>query len=396
MRWICCQLGAREHYAVPRALARQGALESLVTDIWVRPGNPVGQLRPSLRSRYHSDLASAEVYSRNADSIMFELCATAAGLQGWKRIIARNRWFQRKAVARLSRLNRTTMPITVMAYSYAARDILRWARSRDFRTVLGQIDPGPPEDRLVARLYEQNPVYGGSWQRPPAEYWASWHEECALADRIVVNSKWSLRALISEGIPEAKIKIVPLAYEASGATVPKEYPSAFSLLRPLRILFLGQVNLRKGVGPVLEAIRLLRGDPVEFTFVGPTQIPIPQDLRDDPHVHWIGAIPNERATEFYRDADLFLFPTFSDGFGLTQLEAQAWRLPVVATQFCGDVVEHGKNGWLLPEVTPLAIAAAIRAIYADPARLQKVSDCSLLTERFGLAQIGQEWLQAVE
>ena len=98
-------------------------------------------------------------------------------------------------------------------------------------------------------------------------------------------------------------------------------------------------------------LRLLRGEPIEFWFVGPIQISIPADLRDDPKVHWIGSVPHEGTARFYRDADIFLFPTFSDGFGLTQLEAQAWKLPLIATKFCGDVVEDGINGWLLPDIT---------------------------------------------
>ena len=35
--WICCQLGAREHYAVPRALHQRSSLDYLITDTWVRP-----------------------------------------------------------------------------------------------------------------------------------------------------------------------------------------------------------------------------------------------------------------------------------------------------------------------------------------------------------------------
>jgi hypothetical protein len=392
MRWICCQLGAREHYAVPRALARHGALQLLVTDAWVRPENPIGRFRAGLRARFHPKLASADVSAPNAGSIAFELRAAGARLYGWERIIARNEWFQRVAVARLSLLELGNMPLTVMAYSYAARDILRWARSRGCRTVLGQIDPGPSEDRLVARLYEQSPTYGGQWQQPPAKYWTSWREECSLADRIVVNSAWSLKALVSEGVPENKLRVVPLAYEAPRTIFSKDYPSAFSLQRPLRVLFLGQINLRKGVGPLLEAIRLLRREPVEFTFVGSVQMPIPQDLRNEPRIHWVGAVPHERAREFYRGADLFMFPTLSDGFGLTQLEAQAWKLPVVATRFCGEVVEHGKNGWVLPEITPHSIATILRECLMDPARLQGLSDRSGFNERFEVSGIGQQWL----
>ena len=128
------------------------------------------------------------------------------------------------------------------------------------------------------------------------------------------------------------------------------------------MLFLGQINLRKGIGPLLDAIRLLRGEPIEVSLVGPIQISIPSDLRDDPQVRWVGPVPHEHTARFYRDADVFLFPTFSDGFGLTQLEAQAWKLPIVATKFCGNVVEDGRNGWLLPEVSPCAIAATCGAV----------------------------------
>ena len=39
MKWLCCQLGAREHYAIPRALFRIGMLGCLVTDAWVPPSS---------------------------------------------------------------------------------------------------------------------------------------------------------------------------------------------------------------------------------------------------------------------------------------------------------------------------------------------------------------------
>ena len=100
-----------------------------------------------------------------------------------------------------------------MAYSYAALEIFKFARARGWRTVLGQIDPGLPEERIVARLYEEDADQRGSWQPPPPQYWSKWREECALADRIVVNSVWSQAALINEGVPAEKIKIIPLAYE---------------------------------------------------------------------------------------------------------------------------------------------------------------------------------------
>jgi len=321
----------------------------------------------------------------------FELGARFAGHSDWTQIIARNEWFQRMAVARLSRIEASC---TVMAYSYAAREIFRLARERGWRTVLGQIDPGPLEERIVARLCDENPALLGGGDRPPQQYWEDWREECALADRIVVNSLWSQTALLAEGVPAAKIRLVPLAYDEPQTLAPfrREYPKAFSQSRPLRVLFLGLINLRKGIGPLLAAVRLLRGEPVEFWFVGQTQVAIPADLRDNPHVRWLGSVSRADTAQFYRGADVFLFPTFSDGFGLTQLEAQAWRLPIIATKFCGDVVKEGITGWLLTELTPSSIAAVIRRCLAEPTRLQEFS-VNTVREQFGLEVVGKEWLR---
>ena len=73
--WICCQIGGREHYAVPRALHRHGALKQMITDAWVRPGNPLGLLSAGLKARFHAELAEAEVYGPAVRSMAFELRA---------------------------------------------------------------------------------------------------------------------------------------------------------------------------------------------------------------------------------------------------------------------------------------------------------------------------------
>ena len=250
----------------------------------------------------------------------------------------------------------------------------------------------------MSKLHDAAPGQGSSWERAPKTYWSEWRRECALADRIVVNSSWSRDALVGEGIPADKIRIVPLAYERPSDALDfrRRYPTSFDRARPLRVLFLGQINLRKGIVPILDAVRLLRDEPVEFTFVGPIQISISKDLLDRPQVRWVGPAPRQATDEFYRNADVFLFPSFSDGFGLTQLEAQAWKLPVIATAFCGEVVQHGRNGWVLPEITPLSIATILRELLRDSSRLQAASDYSGLDERFDLANIGRQWLTVLE
>ena len=99
MKWICWQLGAREHYAIPRALFRLGMLDCLLTDAWAGPSSFLAKRAPKLGERFHNELREARVKAFNSSLILFETLAHARGLGGWAKIVARNRWFQRKVVS---------------------------------------------------------------------------------------------------------------------------------------------------------------------------------------------------------------------------------------------------------------------------------------------------------
>ena len=379
--WLCCQLGAREHYAVPRALQLNGLLSEFITDLWIRPGTLLHSWKKRLTGRFHPELASAQVTAPNLSALTFELKASLARENGWKLISERNAWFQRQAVAQLAR-NNGNRNHTVFAYSYAATEIFKFARARGWRTILGQIDPGPADERIVAGLHNASGSKS-KWEPAPGQYWDNWRNECSLADQIVVNSAWSRDALIDEGIPAEKISIIPLAYGAQN-DFQRHYPGAFTAERPLRVLFLGQINLRKGVAPLLDAVKLLARENVEFWFVGPIQIDIPKDL---PKCKWFGVAPRIEVDRYYRDADVFILPTFSDGFGLTQLEAQAWKLPVIASRYCGEVVVDGCNGVILEEISGEAIANVLMQLLRSPETLGVMSARSGVSDRFSLRSL---------
>jgi glycosyltransferase involved in cell wall biosynthesis len=163
----------------------------------------------------------------------------------------------------------------------------------------------------------------------------------------------------------------------------------------LRVLFLGQINLRKGAAMIVEALRLLRSEPVEFWFIGPRQIDVPADCLSNKQAHWLADVPRGEVHRYYRHADVFLFPTFSDGFGLTQLEAQAWKLPIIASRFCGSVVRDGVNGLILDRVSGRAIADTIRSLVSQTDRLTSMSRQAILAEDFGIDKLGSNLLQVV-
>ncbi|MBD1862615.1 glycosyltransferase family 4 protein [Trichocoleus sp. FACHB-46] len=402
--WICCQLGAREHYAIPRALHQTGQLAHLITDAWVPPQSALNQLPTplftNLRERFHVDLAQTSVHAFTGSLMRFELTQRLQKTSGWERIIDRNHWFQKRAVQVLNAIapqhSSLNSPPTLFAYSYATLELFRYAKTRGWRTILGQIDPGPTEEKLVLEEYARHSIYESSWQPAPPHYWVRWQEECSLADRILVNSQWSSQALQQAGVPANKIDIIPLAYEPpeQARDFVRTYPSAFSAERPLRVLFLGQVILRKGIVALLEAAEHLRDQHIEFWLVGSPGIARPQQDKVHEQVRWIGSVPRSATAQYYQQADIFLLPTLSDGFGLTQLEAQAWKLPTIASRFCGAVVKDGVSGLILQNVTGAAIAEALLFCLNNPQQLVNFSRQSTSMEHFGLATL-QNNLQAL-
>jgi glycosyltransferase involved in cell wall biosynthesis len=398
MNWICCQLGAREHYAIPRALFRLGVLNCLVTDAWIPPSSFLAKISAgSVGDRFHTQLSDARVMAFNSSLILFEMLARARRLGEWETIIARNQWFQRKVVGALTSdigCQTTDSPI-LLSYSYTALEPFRYAKSRGWKTLLVQIDPGPEEERIVAEEVARVPALAGGWQPAPAEYWACWRHECELADRIIVNSEWSREGLMRSGVASEKVSVIPLAYETpdvggqkSEVGAARSYPDRFTQDRPMRVLFLGQVNLRKGIARLLEAARSLRDEPVEFWIVGPVQIASAETAADNARVKWFGPVVRKEAAEKYTAADVFILPTLSDGFAITQLEAQSYGLPVISSRCCGGVVEDGRNGIILKEPTAACIAAAIRDCLADPNRLQTMAAGSCVQNAFTTNVLG--------
>jgi len=423
--WIVCQLGARERYAVARALHRQGKLRTLITDLWMPPASLLSRIiqRGKIAIRWNPELADARVRSFNLRYLYFELMARLRGIRDWDRKISRNTLFQKAAVRMLNSIpdpvGEEPLP-TLFCYSYCARDILRYAKSRGWRTVLGQIDLGPREDILEKQLLANHPEWLCSTiQSPPREYWDNWREECALADTIMVNSEWAKQAMIAEGIDADKLVVVPLAYEAAelesqesevegagmrdgiGSSIDEDGrssnesgpslstgpgPSRFDSRHPLRVLFLGQTVARKGIYDLVEAARLMANDPVIIDVVGPHK-PLPGDLPSTIRFH--GRVSLREASRWYDHADVFVLPTRSDGFAITQLEAMSHGLPVITTQCCGSVVRDGVNGLVVEAGNAGELASAMRRLALDHQFLDSLrSHAKETMERFSLGVLG--------
>ena len=95
----------------------------------------------------------------------------------------------------------------------------------------------------------------------------------------------------------------------------------------------------------------------------------------------LGRVTRDRLGEVYRQSHVFVLPTISDGFAITQLEAMAHGLPVVITPNCGRVVTDGVDGLIVPARDSRALADALARLDADRELVREMSRNALQTIR---------------
>jgi glycosyltransferase involved in cell wall biosynthesis len=135
----------------------------------------------------------------------------------------------------------------------------------------------------------------------------------------------------------------------------------------------------KGVLDAVAAIRRLRasGLPVELVLAG-TPDPDSRDsltepelsaIAAEPGIEWLGRVEDVR-TVWARAAIAVLPSTYGEGLPRALLEAAACGRPIITTDTpgCREVVRRGENGLLVPPHDVAALAEAIAALAADPAR----------------------------
>jgi glycosyltransferase involved in cell wall biosynthesis len=366
-QWIVSQIGSREHYAVPRAFQLSGAFELLITDYWCRRGRrllasgPVG-LR-ALAGRWSPSIPSEKVVSFNLATLIGRVRSARAGVDSVavsRDYVRVGREFGIASAKVLEQRSLSPQRHAFFAYCTGALEALQLLAGRGIPTVVDQIDPARAQEKIVRAEQRKWPGWESGAEMVAEEYWQRLEAEWRTASAVLVNSAWSKSALVAQGVPAEKIIVVPLAYE-----VERSPARTVSRSGPLSVLWLGTVGLRKGIQYLVEAARMLQNDRIHITIAGPIGI-TPEAVAAAPsNVTFIGRVTRDRLSEVYSGADVFAFPTLADGFGLTQLEAMAHGLPVIATPCCGAVVQDGVNGFIVPHSDAAALAAAILQLARD-------------------------------
>ena len=393
LRWIVSQIGAREHYAVARALENCGHLERVYTDFWC-PQNLTAlhhapQPLKSLASRRHSALPASKVTAFSASTLRSETRRWVAsrlrhGSVASGDVVAKYAEFIRvgtdfalRCRSHLQKQQLDPRKHVFFGYNTGCLETLEWLREQGIFCIVDQIDPARVEEELVHQEFEVWPGWEIQAGRVPDAYYERLAAEWETASLVLVNSPWAATALQKQGVPTSKIIVVPLAFESPAENFEKVLPNA----EPLTVLWLGTVNLRKGIPYFIEAARLLERTSIRFIVAGPLEISTKAVDSAPPNVRFLGRVARAEAAALYRQCDVFVLPTISDGFGITQLEAMTHGLPVVATPHCGEVVTSGKDGFIVPARDAKALAHAITELNDDRAMLRAMSEAARLKAR---------------
>jgi L-malate glycosyltransferase len=194
----------------------------------------------------------------------------------------------------------------------------------------------------------------------------------AAADLIIAQSQFLKREILSLGVPEGKIRLIP-----NGVHVAEFQPvrSAPALPYPY-ILAMGSFNHKKGFDVLLRAFASVAAeDPsIHLVMAGAGKELTAYTALVSEHnmlgrVHFVGIVEGVFKIQLYQHCLFFVCPSRREPFATVNLEALAAGKPLVATAVGGnlEVVSEGGNGFLVPPDDPEALATRMLALLKDPA-----------------------------
>ncbi|MBI2875630.1 MAG: glycosyltransferase family 4 protein [Candidatus Tectomicrobia bacterium] len=153
---------------------------------------------------------------------------------------------------------------------------------------------------------------------------------------------------------------------------------------PLRLVFIGNLIPRKGLGGLLTALAALRDEPWELAVVGSREVDPGYaaamqrriaTLGLEARVQLVGPRSDAELAHRLRESDLLAMPFAYEGFGIVYLEAAAYGLPALASSAGGahEIVSHDETGYLLEPGDIPRLAGILRHLIADRSTLLRLS-----------------------
>lgn len=212
------------------------------------------------------------------------------------------------------------------------------------------------------------------------------------AARVRVISHAIFNQVREQGISESKIRLVSLRVDLNlfnPLLIPRI--NSFGDKMGITIGYIGRLVDGKGLEDLLSAIKNLKSQISISNFrvliygSGPLETKLKkmaEDLKISDKIEWRGFVSYNKIPEALAQMDIFVYPSWHEGFGRSIMEALAMEKAVVATRVGGipDLIKNSENGFLVEPHNSETLAQKIKELIENKE----------LREKFGKA--GREWV----
>lgn len=232
------------------------------------------------------------------------------------------------------------------------------------------VDHGSLHQRTERELLEEEGrLHGLTVGTEVAPAWIIDKEEREfhIADRVMVLSEAARRSFTAEGVANEKIFVNPCGVDLA-QFMPAAQAEGDNVFR---IIYCGNISLRKGVHYLFQAFTELRLDKAELWLIGAAPDRSFNRLlasRSFAGIRFLGTFPQRELHRLYGQGSVFVLPSLADGFGLVVPQAMACGLPVIVTRNVGaaDLVTEGVDGFVVPIRDVAMLKEKIHFLYEQP------------------------------
>jgi glycosyltransferase involved in cell wall biosynthesis len=370
MKVIVSQLSARHNYAIPRMLHAHGILERFYTDLAfpsIIPRVLQGlhlpeKLTASIARRVVEGVPPHLIHQSLAMTVQLYREKARAGHGDFGHYSEVDRAF-----GNISSKWGTGQADTVYGVAGSGSTFWTEARAKGLK-VAADIIITPMFHRIVRD--ETNAFPDWSDSAAPSQ------DLVSISDQLNLDSILSADMLICPSVGVSRdIEVFAQSIGLSAEKLPRRTVVGYGIRIPTdttsfaipgRILFAGGADVRKGIHYFAEASHLLGTGQhsLEFVVAGGA----PDKVRKHPRANkitFLGHLSRDKLYAEYAKADVLVLPTLAEGSATVVHEALAFGVPVVTTLSAGSVVEHGREGAIVPERDIDALAEAIVHIVTD-------------------------------
>lgn len=166
------------------------------------------------------------------------------------------------------------------------------------------------------------------------------------------------------------------------------------------ITFLGRIHRIKGLDLFTKAIALMKDSSVQFVIAGSDDGFLPElkrlikQYKLENSVKLLGTCFGEAKARLFKATDIFVYPSYSEGFSLGILEALAAGLPLVITTGCHFELVKKEGAGLIVEPNEKAIAAALESLVNSGTKRATMARkaVKLIDKHYSMKKIGNDLL----